>query len=112
MHRLSRVGVILSLLWRAAICQYVQRAFARFGCGIGSKNVAANLPDRGEPVANVKVEGVFERAAQLLRESRAFSRGGDGNLQVAPAHDSREVEITIRRIVDSVAKNSAAVGVL
>ena len=51
---------------------------------------------------------LFEFKAKALGESRAFTIGGDGDLKVAPAHNSRIVEIAAFRLIDNVAPNTPA----
>src|ERR1700722_20683594 len=84
--------------------------FARFGRRMGRKDFAANLADGGQPITDVQVERVFQRAAKFLGEGRAVSRGGNCDLEISSAHYGREIKITIRRIVDGVAENSTTVG--
>jgi len=76
----------------------------------GSDDLAAELPEISEPVAEVERELLVEILAELLREGRRVSRGRDRDLEVSSPNDGGEVEVTEGRIVDSVAEHPGRCG--
>src|SRR5580704_862896 len=69
------------------------------------RDFAAQVAEIGEPVAGVEWQLRVDLFAEALGEGWAGSVGGDGYLQVAAAHDRREVEVAKRWVVDGVAED-------
>ena len=88
----------------------MQEEAACFVEGLGGDDLAAEVAEVGEPVAEVERKLLVEVFAKLLGERGRVSGGGDGDLQVAAADDGREVEVAEGRVVDGVAEDSGGGG--
>ena len=74
------------------------------------QHFAAKVAELGEPVAGVEREQGVDLLAQALGERGACAGGGDGDLQIAPADDGREVEVAEGRVVDGVDQDARGFG--
>jgi len=78
--------------------------------GLGGYDLAAEVAEVGEPVAEVERELLVEVFAELLGERGRVAGGGDGDLEVSAANDGRAVEVAEGRVVDGVAEDSGSGG--
>jgi hypothetical protein len=85
----------------------MEQGFAVLAGAMEGKNLAPNPTETGKPWAQIVGKLLVNFAAQMLGEGGAFSRSGDGDLQVTATHDRAEKEITIGYVVHAIAKNVA-----
>jgi hypothetical protein len=90
--------------------EFMQEKAALLVEGLGGDNLAAEIAEIGEPVAEVKWKLFVELFAELLGECRRVAGGGDGDLQVSAANDGGEVEVAERRVIDGVAEDAGCGG--
>ena len=89
-----------------ALGEFVEEQAAGFVEGLGGDDLAAEIAEVGEPVAEVEGELGVDLLAEALGEGRAGSGGGDGDLQVSAADYGREVEVAEGWVVDGVAEDT------
>src|SRR5580700_2348867 len=90
-----------------AVGKQVEQFFALFSRRMMGEDVAAKAADEAKPVSQRKIERGFNLAAKALGDGGAFARGGNCNLEIASPDDSREIKITVRRIVDGIGEDPA-----
>ena len=95
-----------------ALSELVEEPFALVVEWFGCDDFAAQIAEVGEPVAGIERKLRVDLFAQSLSERGAGAVGGDGDLQVAAAHDGREVEVAEGRVVDGVAEDVVLGGFL
>jgi hypothetical protein len=93
-----------------ALGELVEEPFALVVEGLGGYDLAAQVAEVGEPVAEVEGELGVELLAEALGEGWAGSGGGDGDLQVSAADYGGEVEVAEGRVIDGVAEDVALGG--
>lgn len=89
----------------------VQELLARFTFGMDLQDFAAKFAKIGEPSAQIGGKRGVDLTTQALRYSRAFTSGGNGDLQIAAADNRSEVKIAVGWIVDRIAEDIAGLGV-
>jgi hypothetical protein len=88
----------------------VQQQAALFTARVCGKNVATQSTYLREPWAEIIRQLSIDFTAQALRESRAFSGSGDGDLQRPSIHNRPEEEVAIRYVIDAIAENTSLDG--
>src|SRR6266852_1726265 len=78
---------------------------------LGAEHIARDAEPL-DPCGVLGAELLLKLLAQSLRECRAFSVGGDGDLQVAALDDRAVVEMAVFDVVHGVAEQAALVGFL
>jgi hypothetical protein len=93
-----------------ALGELVEEPLALVVEGLGGYDLAAEVTEVGEPIAEVEGELGVELLAEALGEGWAGSGGGDGDLEVSAADYGGEVEVAEGRVVDGVAEDVALGG--
>lgn len=78
----------------------MEQELAFFAAWVGGEDFAAKLAEIRQPWTQIGGQLRVDFTAQALREGRAFTGSGDGNLEIAAADDGAEEEIAVGNVVD------------
>jgi hypothetical protein len=82
----------------------MQQFFSRVAARMRFKNFAPEMAQAGKPWAEIARKLLVNFPAQMLSDSRAFTGGGNGDLQVTAAHHRTEEKVAVGNVVYAIAK--------
>ncbi len=88
----------------------MEEALALFGRRMFGNDFTADVTDEVQPVSDAFIQAFVNFLAEPLGHCRAFSGGGDGDLEIAAANESGKIKIAVGRIVHGIAEDAQALG--